>query len=266
MPIRPILAIVLRQYYLIRSSIPRMISLFIWIGVDLLLWGYISRYLGQDIAPSYNFVTVLLGAVLLWDILIRIMQGVTMGYMEDSWTRNLFNLFVSPLSVGSYLIGLVIASILTSIIVLVIMTGLAGGLFGLSFLSYGLSIFPFMSIIFLTGIALGILGCSFMLRLGPSAEWLVWPIPAVISPFTGVFYPLSTLPDWMQAVGHLIPTSYVFENIRQITNGGAASATDMIIGLTLAAFYLLASCLFFFHVFRRALKVGSIARYSGENF
>ena len=30
-----------------------------------------------------------------------------------------------------------------------------------------------------------------MLRLGPAAEWFIWPIPALISPFAGVFYPLT---------------------------------------------------------------------------
>ncbi len=265
-PVRPALSIAMRQFYLLRSSFPRVIQLFIWVAVDMIMWGFMTTYLNKISAPGYNFVTVLLGGVFLWDILIRIMQGTTLTYMEDSWSRNLFNLFVSPLTVGSYLTGLILASVMTSTVGIAVMIILARGIFGLSLLTYGLALFPFLLILFLFGIALGILGCGLMLRLGPSAEWLVWPIPFVVSPFAGVFYPLATLPHWMQEISRLVPVSYVFENIRKVASGGVLSVPDMITGLALAAIYVALSSLFFVGVFRRALRVGSIARYSAESF
>ena len=44
-------------------------------------------------------------------------------------------------------------------------------------------------VLFITGIALGVAASALVLRLGPASEWLIWPIPMLISPFAGVFYP-----------------------------------------------------------------------------
>lgn len=266
MKIAPIHGMVLRQYCLMKGSVPRFLMLFTWVAVDMIVWGFMSRYMNSIASPGYNFVVVLLGAVLLWDVFIRIMQGTTMAYMEDSWTRNLFNVFASPLTTGEYLAGLVLSGVMTSIVGLVVMMILAMGVFGLSFFSYGAALFPFLLIIFMFGIALGILGCALLLRLGPSGEWLIWPIPAVISPFVAVFYPLSTLPEWMQVVGHGIPATYVFENIRAITTGGAASWSDLAFGIGLSVFYIIVSCLVFLRIHRRAIMSGAIARYSAESY
>ena len=75
-----IFAILLRQFYLIRGSFSRVFPLFAWVAVDMVLWGFLTRYLNTVAAPGFNFVPALLGAVLLWDFLIRIMQGVTMAF------------------------------------------------------------------------------------------------------------------------------------------------------------------------------------------
>jgi ABC-2 type transport system permease protein len=260
------LAIVLRQYYLLRHSPTRFIQLFIWAGVDMLLWGFMTRYLnGVTGQQGVNFVPALLGAVLLWDMLIRIMQGVSMAYMEDNWSRNLFNIFASPLSVGEYLAGLVLSSLMTSVVGVIVMLILAIGVFGLSLFSYGIAILPFLIILFMFGIALGIFGCGLMLRLGPSAEWFIWPIPAVISPFAAVYYPMATLPGWMQAVGKGIPPSYVFENIRAISAGHDASMAGLGAGIGLSAIYIALACLFFIAMHRRAVGSGAIARYTAES-
>ena len=86
-------------------------------------------------------------------------------------------------------------------------TRMATTIFGLSFLAYGIVIVPYLMILFLCGIALGIAASAAVLRLGPAAEWFIWPLPAVISPFAGVFYPLATLPKWMQALAGRQPGS-----------------------------------------------------------
>ena len=91
-------AIVLRQAYLIRGSFSRLFPLFAWVAVDIVLWGFITKYLNSVTASGFNFVPVLLGAVLLWDFLIRVMQGVTMAFFEDVWSRNFLNIFATPLS------------------------------------------------------------------------------------------------------------------------------------------------------------------------
>src|SRR5580693_3168783 len=193
-------AIVLRQLYLFRGSPQRVLPIFAWVAVDILLWGFITRYLNTVGRSGFNFVPALLGAVLLWDFLTRVMQGVTMAFFEDVWSRNFLNVFATPLRTSEYLAGLVLTGVATSLLGLLVMLILARAAFGLSFLIYGAALAPFLAVLFLTGIALGIIGAAIVLRLGPASEWLIWPIPTIISPFAGVFYPIATLPPWMQVV------------------------------------------------------------------
>jgi ABC-2 type transport system permease protein len=265
MSCRRIAAVVLRQFYLMKGSLSRMLPLFAWVAIDMVLWGFITRYLNSVSASGINFVPTFLGAVLLWDFFTRVMQGVTMTFFEDVWTRNFLNIFSTPLSIPEYVTGLVACSVASSGIGLAVMLALATLVFGLSFLSYGIMLIPFLAVLLLFGIALGITACAMVLRLGPAAEWFVWPIPAVLAPFAGVFYPLSTLPAWMRAIGRLLPPSYVFDGMRAIVSGGQASSGRLLWGGSLAVLYILAAGIFFKRVHRQAVRSGLIARYSAES-
>jgi ABC-2 type transport system permease protein len=259
-----IFAIVLRQFYLLRGSPVRLLPMIAWVAIDMVLWGFLSRYLSSVAGGRFNFTAALLGAVLLWDFLTRVMQGVTTAFFEDVWSRNFLNLFATPLTVLEYLAGLVVTGILTSLLGLLAMLLLATSVFGLSFFAYGAALAPFALVLFLSGITLGVLGTAIVLRFGPASEWLIWPIPSVVSPFVGVLYPLSTLPAWMQAIGRALPPSYVFQNMRQILAGQGADWTALSLACALTGLYLVLAFLIFAFVYRYAMRTGLIARYSAE--
>jgi ABC-2 type transport system permease protein len=124
---------------------------------------------------------------------------------------------------------------------------------------------PFLLVLFLFGIALGILASALVLRLGPASEWLVWPIPALLSPFVGVFYPLSTLPAWMRGIGHLLPPSYVFENMRSVVAGHGFSGRGLTLAVVLALLDILLATWLFTGIYRYAVRSGLLARYSAES-
>src|SRR5580658_5980418 len=172
MPAQRAAAIVLRQLYLFRGSPARILPLFGWVAIDVILWGFITRYLNSvtSSGPSsgYNFVPALLGAVLLWDFFTRVMQGVTTAFFEDVWSRNFLNIFATPLLISEYITGLVLSSMWTSMIGLIAMLALAAGVFGLSFFGYGMLLIPFLLVLFLCGIALGIFASATVLRMGPA--------------------------------------------------------------------------------------------------
>lgn len=257
-------AVVLRQYYLMRGSVARLVPLFAWVTIDVVLWGFLTRYLSHITVPGFSAVRVLLGAVLMWDFFTRVMQGVTTTFFEDVWSRNFLNLFAAPIAIGEYLAGLVISTILMSAIGLVVMLVLASLAFGLSFLAYGAIIVPFLLVLFVFGIALGMIACAVVLRLGPSSEWFVWPIPMLLSPLVGVFYPLATLPPWLRVIGYALPPSYVFEDMRAVVAGAGASPRGLALAAALAIGDLLLAGWIFSRTHRRALHSGLIARYSAE--
>lgn len=265
MKFRPIAGIVLRQIYLLRGSPVRVFPMVTWVAIDIVLWGFITRYLNSVSGNGVNFVPALLGGVLLWDFCTRIMQGVSTAFLEDVWSRNFLNLFASPLSISEYITGLVLTSMMTSVVGVVVMLVLATGLFHLQFFSLGAPLAAFFLVLFVFGVTLGVFGSGVVLRLGPASEWLLWPLPALLSPFAAVFYPLSTLPHWMQWVAHVLPPAYVFEGMRSLLSGHAFPASLLLQGTAVAAAELLLAGYFYARVYRHAVRTGLLARYSAES-
>lgn len=150
-------AIVIRQFYLLSGSPVRVLPMVAWVAIDIVLWGFITRYLNAVTGPRFNFIPAMLGAVLLWDFLGRVMQGVTTAFFEDVWSRNFLNIFATPLTISEYLLGLVITGVTTSLFGLTAMLVLATTVFGLSFLAYGLPSF--------------LLSWCYFCRASPSESW-----------------------------------------------------------------------------------------------
>ena len=250
--------------YVIRNIPSRVVPYFLWAVLDIILWGFITRYLTQVGGSNFSLVPALLGAVVFWDFLQRVQQGLTIPFLEDVWAHNLLNIFASPLTITEYIFGFALNSTLTSTFGLVVMLALAYAVFGLSMLMLGLALFPFILVLFLFGLTLGIIGAAIVLRLGPYAEWFIWPIPAVLGPFVGVFYPVSVLPQWMQYVSHILPPSGVFEQMRNLIAGGVFNVEALMVSIALSLVYLVLAYLIFVYTYRVVVRKGLIARFSAE--
>src|SRR5271157_2724174 len=264
MSLSRIFAVFVRQLFLFKSNPTRLVSIFLWLIIDVILWGFISRYLGSMGQATFSFITVIMGAIILWEFMSRIQQGIMMAFLEDIWSQNFINFFASPLKIREYLSGLVLTSICSGIAGFLVMIAIAGPLFGYNAFKTGLLLLPFMLILLVFGIAMGIFVSALIFRLGPSAEWLGWPIPLVLSVFSGVYYPVSTLPAALRAFARLIPPSYVFETCRAVLATGSLPAdfgSNLLLGALLSLLYLLATSVLFVRVYRRNLATGSIARF-----
>ncbi len=257
-------AIILRQFFLLRKNITRICNIFLWITLDVILWGFTTRYLNSVGQATFDFVPVLLGAVILWSFLIRVQQGVILAFFEDMWSRNFLNLFASPLKVNEYILGLIVASITTSSAGFAVMTLIGSFAFGFNILSLGLPLFLFLLVIFLFGLALGIVTTAFVFRFGPAAEWLAWLVPFMLGPFAGVFYPIAALPSSLQPIAKAIPPSYVFEGLRSLVIHGTFSPEKLILGAVLAAAYLVLAYFVFIQMFKIVLKKGLLTRFTSE--
>src|SRR5262245_35138816 len=69
-------AMVTRYLYLLRSSWPRVLELIYWPTVQMLTWGFLQTFIGQAgggtrVGPVAVAAGTLIGAMLLWDILLR---------------------------------------------------------------------------------------------------------------------------------------------------------------------------------------------------
>src|SRR4030042_6979649 len=167
MSLTRVYAIFLRQVFLMKSNPTRLTTLFLWVIVDTIQWGFISKHLGSLGQSTFSFITVILGAIILWELVTRTQHGLMRGFLEDIWTQNFINYFASPLEIREYLAGLVVTGIATSLIGFWIMVLIAGLAFGYNIFKVGLFLLPFVSILFVFGIAMGVFVCAIIFRLGP---------------------------------------------------------------------------------------------------
>ena len=267
MSLSRIYAVFVRQLFLMKSNPTRLVGIFLWLVIDIIQWGFISRYLGSFGEATFGFITVILGAILLWEFMSRIQQGILMAFLEDIWAQNFINFFASPLKIREYLSGLILTSITSGVAGFLVITAIAGTAFGYNVFRVGALLLPFMIILLIFGIAMGIFVSAVIFRLGPSAEWIGWPIPMVLSLFAGVYYPISTLPPGLGVIAKLIPASYVFESMRTILTTGRmpqSLVADLLVGTLLSLGYLLLTSRFFIRIYRKNLQNGNLARFNAE--
>src|SRR3989344_2239663 len=97
-------ALLIRHLYLYRRSFPRLMDIFYWPVMELLLWGFMSIYLEKFNLAGFNAISVLMGAIILWDLLSQSQKAVSIAFLEDVWERNLLNMFVTPLRIIEFLL------------------------------------------------------------------------------------------------------------------------------------------------------------------
>ena len=260
MKLRRIQAIFLRYFYIYRRSVPRLLETVYWPLLDLALWGFVTLYLARYRQGLPQFVTFLLGALILWDILFRSQQGISVSFLEDVWARNFLNIFISPQSLPEYLLALMLASLLKIIIAATVLTLLAWLLFSFNIFLIGVSLLPFLVCLVILGWAVGIVTTAIILRFGQQAEVLAWGIALLVQPVSAVFYPVSVLPPFLQILARFVPSSYVFEGLRQVISTGVFPARELLVAFGLDALYLAAALAIFFLTFRVVRKKGLLAR------
>ena len=209
-------AMVLRYWYLLRSSWPRLLDLIYWPTVQMFMWGFLQLYLGQQGGPLARAGQTFIGAVLLWDILFRGQLGFSISFLEEMYSRNLANLLISPLKPVEFVAALMVMSIIRLAIGMVPVTLLAIAFFGFNLWGLGLALAAFFGNLILTSWALGIFVSGILLRHGLGAENMAWTLMFILLPLTCVYYPVAVLPQWLQAVAWLLPPTYVFEGMRAL--------------------------------------------------
>ena len=261
-----IAAIALRHAYVIRRHPIRIAELVYWPLLDLLVWGFLATYLdshGVGQTPAGQVLGTLVGGLILWDLLFRAQQGVSLAYLEEVWSRNLLNLFVSPLTLGEYLVGSLVVSCVKVTFSTALMMLVAALAYHFQLFSLGYALVPFVACLLAMGWSIGIATTAAILRHGQGAENLAWAIAFLFQPFSAVFYPVSALPLWMQPIALSLPSTHVFEGMRAVLAGqplpwsqvGWALGLDVVMGM-LAVTYFRRS-------FRQVQELGLLAK-SGE--
>jgi ABC-2 type transport system permease protein len=256
-------AMVLRHWYLLRSSWPRLVELIYWPAVQMLMWGFLQTYFTQNAGVAARVGATFIGAVLLWDILFRGQLGFSMSFLEEMWSRNLANLMMSPLKPVEFVAALMVMSVIRLLIGMVPVSLMAIAFFGFNVYALGLSLAAFFALLMMTAWAVGIFVSGLVLRNGLGAETFAWSIMFLFLPLTCVYYPVSTLPEWLQWISWSLPPTYVFEGMRAILLHQTVRTDLMLQALALNALYLTAGSIAFVMLLNSARRNGSLLQ-TGE--
>src|SRR5882757_7608460 len=209
-------AMVLRYWYLLRSSFARLIELIYWPTVQMLMWGFLQTYLAGQSNNLARAGGVFIGAVMLWDILFRGQLGFSISFLEEMYARNLGNLMISPLRPFEFVAALMIMSLVRLAIGMLPVTLLAIWFFGFNLWGLGFALAAFFANLMLTSWAVGIFVSGLVLRNGLGAETFAWSIMFLFLPLTCVYYPVAVLPPFLQTIAWMLPPTYVFEGMRAL--------------------------------------------------
>lgn len=249
-------ALLIRHLYLYQRSVPRIMDICFWPVMTLLLWGFLSVYLEKVSLTSVNILTILLGAVILWEFLDQSQRTVSLAFLEDVWEKNFLNIFITPLRVSEFLLSTALLGVVRVILVSTVLTVLAWFLYHFTIFQLGFYIIPLVAILLFFGWVLGVFTTAIILRFGTSAQVLAFGLIFLLQPFSAVFYPVSALPQNFQYVAKALPTTWVFEGMRSVVSTGMFPLFHFSVALGLSAFYFMLIIWFFYRMFARVKNRG----------
>jgi ABC-2 type transport system permease protein len=257
-------ALTMRYLYLLRSSWPRILELFYWPAVQMLTWGFLQTYISAqaNAAGIGGRLAVaggaLIGALLLWDAMFRAQIGFSVSFLEEMWSRNIGNLLMSPLRPLEFVAALTTMSVIRLAIGLVPVTLMAQWFFGFNLWGLGFVLVAFFVNLVLTSWAIGLVVSGLVLRNGMGAEGMAWSILFFFMPFACVYYPVATMPVWLQYVAWALPPTYVFEGLRAAIGRHEFRADLMAQAFAINAVLISAGIAAFLALLDSARKAGSL--------
>jgi len=251
-------AMIQRYLFLIRSSWPRMVSMFYWPTLQILIWGFIQQFLIQHSSFFAQAAGVLVGAVLLWDVMFRGQLGFSLSFFEEIWSRNMGHLLVSPLRLSEFIIALMVMSSIRTLIAVIPAAIIAYLIFDFSILNLGIMLGAFLFSLLMFGWAVGLVVSGLALRYGQSAEELAWALLFLLAPIAAVYYPVSILPNWLEPIAFAFPLAHVFEGLRAITMEGHIEWGHLVWSFGLNAVYIGLGVAVFLYFFEQARERGML--------
>jgi|SRR3989344_8964875 len=253
-------ALLMRHLYLYKRSLPRIMDIFYWPIIELLLWGFLSIYLEKANIGGFNIITVLLGAIIFWGLLEQSQRAVSIAFLEEVWEKNLLNIFVTPLKISEFLASTVLLGLIRIGLVGIVMAGLSYLLYAFNIFAFGLYIIPFVLELLLFGWILGIFTTAIILRYGTSAQVLAFGFIILIQPFSAVFYPVSALPNFVQPIAYIFPSTYIFEGMRAVISSGAIPVIELLMASLLNIIYLILVIILFKFMFAKVKEKGRLMK------
>jgi ABC-2 type transport system permease protein len=254
-------AVARRHAYVLLRSPHRLFDVVLWPLVDVLLFGSLGVFISRGNSGAIAF-GYLLSGIVLWHVVYQSQIALSTGFLEETWSRNLLNLMVTPLREVEYAGGVVLFGMVKLVMGVGVVALTALGFYAFNVSHLGVGLIPIIAILLVVGWVIALFVIGLVLRFGTGAEALAWGILFVVMPLSGVFYPVAALPWFLRPIAQALPTTHAFAAGRALIDGhgmqwgqlGLATASAVVAGLAALGFLVL-----MLGTFRRR---GFVTRYS----
>lgn len=247
-------AVILRHLLLTFRVLHRTIDILYWPLLNIILWGCNSLWHQQHEPPLITFM--MLTALLLWQILFRANMEVCYSLIDELRSHNFCNIFATPLTLGEWMMAVISIGVLKATFTFLFGTTCIWILYSLNIISLGWSFIPFLALIIITGWSVGFLTASCIITWGQNVEGLMWVVVWAFVPLSGIFFPISILPSFVQKIAYCLPQPYLFDGIRYFIKNNTMPVDMLLKGLLLSLFYFVVSLYFFKNRFEKSKQRG----------
>ncbi len=217
--------IVERNIYLTKRYLLWDLAFMVWTIANTLTIVFIARAVDVPPAQENELATKLLVGAVIWAFLGIIFEFVTETVAWERWEGTIEYTFMAPLSrpthlfgMGAYavLYGLIRATILFFAVAAFIGIHIPNANFGAALALLGIASFSFIGIGMMTSV-LPLISPEKGAQLGFVAQGMMLVV-------SGVYYPVSVMPGWMQGIAKVSPATYALRGDRASIVDGAGLA------------------------------------------
>ncbi len=255
MKLHRIMAIVRRHILASYSRFDRLFNILYWPFINIVIWGITSLWI-QNLAQELHLAAMMLTGLVLWQIVFRVNIETAKGLYEEVLDQNILNLFSTPLTWLEWVCAMMILGVFNLFLVLITSGSTVWLLYDISILDLGWSIIPFMLCLLLSAWFIGFFICGLLIYWGSKATDYLYTIGYVFSPFSAIYYPVSALPRPVQVVSNLLPTTPIFEAMRELLKTGSYSSHFLVKSFGLNILYLICALAFFYYMFEKSKDKG----------
>jgi ABC-2 type transport system permease protein len=256
-------AIARRQRYVLQRSPHRSFDLTLWPLVDTILFGSIAvLFARQNGSGGAQGAAYLLVGTVLWHVVYQAQIAVATGFLEETWSRNLLSIMVTPLSEVEFLAGVASFSLIKSVAGVGVVALTATALYSFNITALGFGLIPVFALLTVVGWAVALFVVGLVLRFGMGAEALAWGVMFIIMPLSGAFYPITVLPGWLQPVSKALPTTHAFAAGRSLLDGGSLDWAALRMAAITTVLFVLLAAWFVVQMLGLFRKRGYITRFS----
>ncbi len=238
------------------KDMAKIFDMLYWPLVDITLMGFTALWFQNNLPANANLGFMLLSGIVLWGVIWRSNIDVSLNFLEELWSKNLVNLFSTPLSLAEWVIGMMFLGFVRSFIVFFYGAFLVWVFYSWNIFTLGYLLIPYFILLMVSGWCIGFFIAAFLAYYGLRVQALVWAIGWVFSIFGAVYYPIAILPKWVQIISKGLPISYVFEGMRMNIETGLIPTWYLTMASGLSLFYLSFSLFFFRYMFNASRSKG----------